>query len=181
MSGTQVVDARGQGTGRKRRPLLRAAGHVAAYAALWAALSGGAIDTWLVGAPVVVAAAAVSLRLRPHLTTWWSPAGLLRFLALFLRESVRGGIDVAWRAVHPNLPLRPGLVRFDTRLPTGPAEVALLNAVSLLPGTLGADLRGRQLTLHVLDTEAPVEAETRALEAAIAATFRVPLEEGPPR
>ncbi len=174
MSGTQLVEAGGQ----HRRGMARAAGHAAVHGALWAALSGGAVDTWLVGVPVVVAATATSLRLRPHLTTWWSLPGLLRFLALFLRESVRGGIDVARRAFHPDLPLRPGLVRFETRLPTGPAEVALINAVSLLPGTLGADLRGRELTLHVLDASAPVEAETRALEAAIAAVFRIPLGEG---
>jgi multicomponent Na+:H+ antiporter subunit E len=170
------VEARGQ----HRRGMSRAAGHAAVHAALWAALSGGAPDTWLVGGPVVVAATATSLRLRPHLTAWWSLPGLLRFVAIFLRESVRGGIDVARRAFHPDLPLRPGLVRFETRLPTGPAEVALINAVSLLPGTLGADLRGRQLTLHVLDTAAPVEAETRALETAIAAAFRIPLDERTP-
>jgi multicomponent Na+:H+ antiporter subunit E len=178
LSGTQRADARGQAAGPSRSRFSRAVGHVIAFAALWAALSGGAADTWLVGAPVVAAAAATSLSLRPHLTAWWSLPGLLRFVALFLRESVRGGVDVARRAFHPDLPLRPALVRFETRLPTGPAEVALINAVSLLPGTLGAELRGRELTLHVLDSAAPVEAETRALEEAIAAVFRVPLDAG---
>jgi multicomponent Na+:H+ antiporter subunit E len=181
LSGTEFVGLRGQPTGREPGRFLRAAGHAAVFAALWAALTGGAPETWLVGVPVVAAAAATSLRLWPRRGAWWSPTGLLRFLVLFLRESVRGGVDVARRAFHPDLSLRPGIVHLDTRLPTGPAEVALMNALSLMPGTLGVDLRGRQLTLHVLDADAPVEAETRALEAAIAATFRIPLDEGPTR
>jgi multicomponent Na+:H+ antiporter subunit E len=154
--------------------------HAALFAALWWALTGGAASTWVLGAPVVLAATVASRRLWPHDTGWWSPWAAVRFLAFFLRESIRGGVDVARRAFDPALPLRPGLLELRSRLPAGPAEVLLVDVMSLLPGTLSVDLDGQTIVLHVLDERAPVEAELRILEGYIAAMFRVPLEgEGP--
>ncbi len=150
--------------------------HGAVFGALWWALTGGSVGSWLVGLPVVVLATLTSQVLWTHRTGWWSPVALGRFAVYFLRESLRGGLDVARRAFAPSLPLRPGLVQLRSRLPPGPAEVFLVNVLSLLPGTLSVDLRGAVLTLHVLDEDTPVEAGTRELEERVAAIFRVPLE-----
>lgn len=150
--------------------------HGAVFGALWWALTGGSVGSWLVGLPVVVLATLASQVLWTHRTGRWSPVALGRFAIFFLRESLRGGLDVARRAFAPSLPLRPGLVELRSRMPPGPVEVFLVNVLSLLPGTLSVDLRGSVLTLHVLDEQMPVEAETRALEAHVAAIFRLQLE-----
>lgn len=149
--------------------------HATLFALLWWALTGGAAGSWLVGVPVVAAATAASRRLWPRDTGWWSPWAAARFVAFFLRESVRGGADVARRALAPSLPLDPAVVEVRCRLPQGPAEVFLVDVLSLLPGTLSVDLRGSVLTLHVLDRGAPIEAELRMLEEMVAAMFQVPL------
>ena len=167
------------GNGRGARALA-ALSHAAVFAALWVVLTGGAADTWLVGAASVIAATAASQGLWHRRTGWWSPLALLRFSLYFLRESLRGGVDVARRALHPAMPLQPGLVVLRSRLPSGPAEVFLINTLSLMPGTLGVELRGTVLTLHALDERAPVVAETRALEELVAAIFRLPLPAGEP-
>ena len=161
----------------ERSRLWAAASHAVVLAALWWALTGGAAGSWLVGVPVVLLATLASQALWTRRTGWLSPLALLHFGVYFLRESLRGGLDVARRACTPSLPLRPRLVTLRTRIPPGPAEVFLVNALSLLPGTLSVDLRGTVLTLHVLDEDAPVEAETRSLEARVAAIFRLPLAE----
>jgi multicomponent Na+:H+ antiporter subunit E len=160
---------------RRRLRGWAALSHASVFAALWWALTGGAADSWLVGVPSVLAATVASQLLWRRHTGWWSPLALLRFVVFFLRESMRGGVDVARRALHPDLPLRPALVRLESRLPPGPPEVFLMNALSLMPGTLGVELRGTALTLHVLDEQSPVVEETRRLEALIAAMFRIPL------
>jgi multicomponent Na+:H+ antiporter subunit E len=150
--------------------------HAALFAALWWALTGGAKGSWVIGVPVVLAATAASRRLWPRDTGWWSPWAAVRFVAFFLRQSIRGGVDVARRAFDPALPLHPALLELRSRLPPGPAEVLLVDVMSLLPGTLSVDLNGRTIVLHALDQQAPVEAELRILEGYIAAMFRVPLD-----
>jgi multicomponent Na+:H+ antiporter subunit E len=170
MGGTAAQTA----PGRRGWPALLV--HAGLFAALWWALTGGGASTWLVGVPVVAAATAASHRLWPAWTGWWSPVALLRFVAYFLRESVRGGWDVARRALSPSLPLHPGMIEVHCRLARGPAEVFLVDVLSLLPGTLSVDLDGSALTLHMLDRDAPVEEEVRELEQLVAAMFRVSLE-----
>ena len=53
----------------------------------------------------------------------------------------------------------------------------MADVVSLLPGTLSADLAEGSLTIHVLDRNMPVHAEFEALEERVAAM----LEAGVPR
>ena len=57
------------------------------------------------------------------------------------------------------------------RLPPGGARLLLVNALGLMPGTLGVEMTTESLRLHVLDDRLPVLAEARALEAAIGAVF----------
>ena len=56
----------------------------------------------------------------------------------FLRQSIGAGIDVAWRALDPRLPLRPGFVVYPVSIPPGTARNVFTTLTSLLPGTVPA-------------------------------------------
>lgn len=155
--------------------LVRLAGRVALFAALWWLLNGGDARSWVVGGPVVLAAAALSLWLQPERTWRWRWAGVLPMAWFFLRESVRGGFDVARRALRPNPALQPGVLRFRTRLPGGSARLLFMGLNSLLPGTLVMGLEDDMLQVHALDCSPGVETELRALEQRVARLFGVEL------
>ena len=145
-------------------------------AALWWVIAGGAPASWIVGGPAVLAAAWAVGRLGTGTGIRLSMAGLLRFLPFFIGESLRGGVDVALRTLAPRLRVTPGFLRYRTRLCAPAARVFLANCVSLLPGTLAAELEGDWLTIHALSTEADNEAELRRLERAVARLFSQDLE-----
>ncbi len=157
-------------TGRWLRGIRRAV----LFTLLWLLLSGGHSDSWVFGAPVVVAATALSLRLWPG--PMLSLRGILLFLPWFARQSVAGAVDVAIRALRPDMPLFPGVIRHDLRLPAGASRVALANVISMLPGTLSADLEDDRLVVHALDARQDLHAMVRDLEPRIAAVFNVTLE-----
>lgn len=64
----------------------------------------------------------------------------IAFLCVLGYYVVRANLDVAYRVLHPSLPIRPGIVRTRTRLRTDSARTALANAITLTPGTLTVDV-----------------------------------------
>lgn len=148
----------------------------ALFALLWWALTDGRPDSWGVGGVAVAFATAASLRLLPPVPTYVSRIGLLRFLIFFVRESLRGGVQVAWFALRPRLALKPGIHEVELRLPAGLSRVLLADTLSLLPGTLSVELDGDRLCLHVLDATAPIEAEVRTAETRLAQMLGLPLD-----
>jgi multicomponent Na+:H+ antiporter subunit E len=117
----------------------------------------------------------LSVTLLPEHAWRWRIRGAARLLGYFLWQSAIGGVDVAWRALHPRLPLAPGWYQYPLRLAPGPAQTCFINMVSLLPGTLSATLQESQLTLHVVDSSQPILAQTQRLEVRVASLFDVPL------
>jgi multicomponent Na+:H+ antiporter subunit E len=145
------------------------------FAAVWWALVEGRLDSWLFAVPVIAAAALASAALQPR--PWQlRPVRAFGLLAWFLRRALVAGFDVALRALRTQPRLAPGFVWLRLRLPHSGSRVLLADALSLLPGTLSADLRGQELELHVLDCSAPVERDVRELELRIAAALRLELE-----
>jgi multicomponent Na+:H+ antiporter subunit E len=138
---------------------------------LWWLLNGSDLGSWIIGAPCVLVGAAVSLKLAPPRRWRWRPLQVIHFVPFFLKESLRGGIDVSLRVVQPRMPVHPTLVHYTTKLPRGLPRLLFLNVVSLLPGTLSADLQNDQLTLHVLDADSPVGSELQRIEERISAMF----------
>lgn len=136
--------------------------------ALWWLLTGGDPGSWAVGVPVIAAALVVRRRLNPFPAARVCPVGIVRFLAFFFRASLVGGVDVAWRAFHPRLPLTPGLVDYTLRLRSPAERILAAGTVSLLPGSLSAELDQDRLTVHALDLELPVTRQLGELEARIA-------------
>lgn len=143
------------------------------FAAIWWVLGGGAADSWLIGIPAVAASAWLSQFFWPGPPL--SVRGLLRFAPWFVQQSLAGGLDVALRALHRDLPLHPGLLQHRVRLPEGGSRVALANTISMLPGTLSADLDGDRLVIHALDTRQDLASMVTDIEARIAAVFGVKL------
>lgn len=156
---------------RLRRGLFRTAW----MALLWLGLVGWDPSAWVVGAPVVLAAAWISVKLLPAISWWWSPLGAVRFAGYFLRESLRGGWDVARRALSPRLALAPAIVRYPLHLPPGPSRLFLCSAISLLPGTAVVAIEDQHLCVHVLDHTPRVLGELRTLEQRVAGLFGVKL------
>ncbi|MFN4261545.1 MAG: Na+/H+ antiporter subunit E [Gemmataceae bacterium] len=151
-----------------RRGLIRSA----ILAVPWWVLTGGEPNSWIIGAPAVLAAAAASVAL--DTATGWHVrlAGLLRFVPFFLWRTLIGSIDVAWRALHPRLPIAPELATYSLRLPAeGPARVFFANTVNLLPGTLSAELCAHEVIVHVLTGDVPIQDKLQPLEEAVAALF----------
>ncbi len=141
----------------------------AVFSFLWYVLAGYDKASWIIGIPAVLSAAALSLMLAPSCQYSISPIGALRFIPFFLRQSLHGGIDVMRRALSTHQLLDPGLVSYTTLLPKGSARIFFVNTISLLPGTLSAELDGNRVTIHTLDQGLPIWANIQGLEYHVAA------------
>ncbi len=64
----------------------------------------------------------------------------LVYVPVFLYYLVKANVDVMYRALHPKLPIRPGIVKIKTNLKTDSAITALANSITLTPGTMTVDL-----------------------------------------
>jgi multicomponent Na+:H+ antiporter subunit E len=126
---------------------------------------------------VVLLALATSVCLPSPRGPRWSPLGLLRFVWVFLTGSLRGGIDVARRALAPRCAIAPRMIRYTFRLPDGPARHLFVGTMNVMPGTLSADLEGDDVEIHVLvDSGDELVRQLRALEEHIARAMSEGLE-----
>lgn len=164
----------------RRHPVewARAAAIRAALLALgWWVLTEGDLGYWGLALLIVAAATVASLMLVSPGAVRLTAGGLIRFVPFFLRETVRGSIDVAQRALSPRMPLEPEFIRLRLRLPDGAARAVLINVLSLLPGTLSVRIEGDLLQIHVLDRRMGAVENTRELERLTAGLFGVELRE----
>lgn len=144
---------------------------LALMALIWLGLNGTDWSSWMVGGPVAFAAAWISVQLLPAMPWHGSVGGAIAFAGWFLRESLRGGWDVAWRALSPKLALSPAIVCVPLHLPPGAARLFFCGAISLLPGTAVVAIAEDSLCVHALDCSPRVEEELRELEDRVAVLF----------
>jgi len=145
------------------------------FGLLWLMLAEGEAKSLLIGVPVSLLATIVSLWLSPSRSWDWRLGAIPGFLAVFAYYSLRGGLDVASRALRPSLPLNPGLLNYTLRLSPGTARVFFANVVSLLPGTISADLRGDTVLVHVLAQHLSVRGQLERLEMVVGRLFASPI------
>ena len=87
----------------------------AILALLWWIIAQGQASAWLIGLPAVALATMASVYFSRTALPGVSLAGLPGFVALFLRESVHGGLDVARRTLAPRLRIQPGFKSYRLR------------------------------------------------------------------
>lgn len=88
------------------------------------------------------------------------------YLPVFLWEVIKANIDVAYRVLHPKLPINPGIVKVKTTLKSDTALTFLANSITLTPGTLSVDIdtEGGVLYVHWIDVKAKdVESATKII------------------
>lgn len=137
---------------------------------LWLVLDG--TRSWPLGLFVAAAAALTVGWLADGPPLVLSPLRLLAFAGFFVIESLRGGLDVAWRTLHPKLPIDPRFFDFDVALPRGPATTLLISTISLLPGTLSAELKRDEHVLVVHSLAGDGRESVERLQRRIAPLFR---------
>ena len=62
------------------------------------------------------------------------------YVPVFFYYVIKANLDVVYRALHPQMPIRPGIVKIKTELKTESGITALANSITLTPGTLTVDL-----------------------------------------
>ena len=125
----------------------------AMLAAMWWILNPDDPLSWVIGGPVVVMATAAALLLPASGTQHISVSGLVRFATYFIIQTVLGAVDVAFRALDPRGNVRPAFMTWETDLPEGAPRWLFAMTITLLPGTLTAEMKGPSLTLHLLDQD----------------------------
>ncbi len=87
---------------------------------------------------------------RPHLFTHASRyLWFLYYVPVFIWECFKANIDVAYRVIHPDLPIHPGIVKVKTFLKSDTALTFLANSITLTPGTLSVDIDRENGFLYV--------------------------------
>jgi multicomponent Na+:H+ antiporter subunit E len=160
-------------------PFRRYIARVALMAAIWFGLNGTDWSSWLIGVPAVLAASTLSVALLPPVSWHWSPRGTVWFAGFFLRESLRGGWEVARYALSPGETVRPEVIWYRFTLPAGPARLFFCSAVSLLPGTSIIIINEQRACVHVLNSSPHTDQELRRIERRVAALFALKETEAP--
>lgn len=139
--------------------------------ALWLLLNEGDLTSLIVGVPAALFGVALSRHLPAAARSRVSARGLLEFIIYFLWQAVVGGWDVARRALGRRSQVQPGFVSYCMNLPRGLPRAVFLDTLTLLPGTLSADVQGAEMRMHVIDIDAHSQEQIKELEDRVARLF----------
>jgi len=75
------------------------------------------------------------------------------YLFVFLWECIKANVDVAFRVLHPDLPIRPATIKAKTSLKSEIGLTFLANSLTLTPGrtTIDIDKDKGYIYLHILN------------------------------
>ncbi len=80
-------------------------------------------------------------------------AYLIAYIPIFFVDIVKANLDVAYRVLHPKMPINPGIVEIHTDLKSDIAKLGLANSITLTPGTLTMDIDGDRMFIHWINVK----------------------------
>jgi multicomponent Na+:H+ antiporter subunit E len=81
--------------------------------------------------------------LQPHRYFW----GVI-YLFIFFWECIKANFDVAYRVLHPGLPIKPGIVKVKLNVSGEMARTMLANSITMTPGTITIDIIDDYIYIH---------------------------------
>lgn len=76
-------------------------------------------------------------------------AYLLAYLPVYIWAEIKAHLNVAYRTLHPKLPLKPAIVRVPTELRSDVGLTTLANSITMTPGTLSVEVNEEKPSLYV--------------------------------
>jgi multicomponent Na+:H+ antiporter subunit E len=73
---------------------------------------------------------------------------LIVYLLVLIWECIKANFDVAYRVLHPAMPIKPGIVKVKLELQSDFARAMLANSITMTPGTIAVDIVGDYLYVH---------------------------------
>ena len=75
---------------------------------------------------------------------------LIVYIIYFVWECIKANFDVAYRVLHPSMPVRPGIVKVKLTLKRALARTILANSITMTPGTITVDIIEDSLYVHCI-------------------------------
>ena len=75
------------------------------------------------------------------------------YIIVLLWEIIKANLDVAYRVLHPKMPIKPGIVVIKTSLKSDIGKLILANSITLTPGTFTLDVIGDNLLIHWINVK----------------------------
>lgn len=73
---------------------------------------------------------------------------LLVYVFIFAWECLKANFDVAYRVLHPAMPIKPGIVRVKLNLESDTGRAFLAMSITMTPGTIAVDIIGDHMYIH---------------------------------
>ena len=73
---------------------------------------------------------------------------LLVYLIILIWECIKANFDVAYRVLHPAMPIKPGIVKVKLELQSDFGRAMLANSITLTPGTIAVDIVDDYIYVH---------------------------------
>ena len=96
---------------------------------------------------------------------------LILYIPWLLYKIVIANLDVAYRALHPKMPIDPRIVEFKSVLKSDLSLTTLANSITLTPGTITVDVKDRTYLVHALTSKAAEELLKGDMQARVARVY----------
>lgn len=75
------------------------------------------------------------------------------YIPWIIYQIVLANIDVAYRVLHPKMPIDPKIITFKTKLISDLSLTTLANSITLTPGTITVDIKDGVYYVHAVATK----------------------------
>ena len=75
------------------------------------------------------------------------------YIVVLFKEIIIANFDVAYRVVHPKIPIKPGIIIIKTGLKQDLAKLILANSITLTPGTFTLDIEDDRILIHWINVK----------------------------
>jgi multicomponent Na+:H+ antiporter subunit E len=75
------------------------------------------------------------------------------YIIILFKEIIIANFDVAYRVIHPKMPIKPGIIIIKTELRQDLAKMILANSITLTPGTFTLDIDEDRLLIHWINVK----------------------------
>lgn len=146
--------------------------HILFMSFVWWILTKDDYRSWILGVPAIALSLLIKAIISSSAQSRLNFFEIVPFAIFFLRQSLSGGLDVIRRAFHPACPLAPSFISYQFKIKNTAAQIFFANTVSMLPGTLSANLTDQYVDIHVLDEMLPNLENLNLLESRVAILFQ---------